>query len=86
MRYLNFDVLIRQDWFVIDRFKRAVKTPYNYSDEPVYKTLIIRGENMIRANDMDGLRKVLYELSKIKINDDYEYMYLDEINIIKSFF
>ena len=84
MRYLNFDVLIRQDWFVIDRFKRAVKTPYNYSDEPVYKTLIIRGENMIRANDIDGLRKVIYELSKIKINDDYEYMYLDEINIIKS--
>ena len=84
MRFLNFDVLIRQDWFVIDKFKKAVKTPYNYTDEAVYKTLIIRGENMIRANDIEGLRKVIFELAKIKINDDFDYLVLDDVNIIKS--
>ncbi len=84
IRYLNFDVLIRQDWYVIDRFKYAANTHYNYSDKSVYKLLIIRGENMIRANDIDGLRKVLFELAKIRIVDDNDYLLLDEINIIKS--
>ena len=84
MRFLNFDVLIRQDWFVIDKFKKAVKTPYNYTDEVAYKTLIIRGENMIRSNDIEGLRKVIFELAKIKINDDFDYLVLDDVNIIKS--
>ena len=81
---MNFDVLIRQDWYVIDRFKYAANTHYNYSDKSVYKLLIIRGENMIRANDIDGLRKVLFELAKIRIVDDNDYLLLDEINIIKS--
>ena len=81
---MNFDVLIRQDWFVIDKFKKAVKTPYNYMDEAAYKRLIIRGENLIRSNDIDGLRKVLFELFKIKINDDFDYLALEEVNIIKS--
>ncbi len=84
IRFLNFDVLIRQDWFVIDKFKKAVKTPYNYMDEAEYKRLIIRGENLIRSNDIDGLRKVLFELLKIKINDDFDYLALEEVNIIKS--
>ena len=84
IRYLNYNVLNRQDWFVIDRFKYAVKSPFNYSDESTYKQLIARGERMINSNDLIGLRRVMAELAQIKINDDFELSFLEEVNIVKG--
>ncbi len=84
IRYLNFNVLNRQDWFVIDRFKYAVKSPYNYSDPSIYKQLITKGEMMVSSKDIDGLRQVMRDLSKIKIVEDYELTFIDEVNITKG--
>ena len=39
---------------------------------------------MVSSNDIDGLREVMRDLSKIKIVEDYELTFIDEVNIVKG--
>ena len=84
MKVLNFIVMNRQDWFVINRFKKASDRPYNYCDTNKYKMLIIKGEQCIINNDITALRKIMYELSQIRIDDDYDFTSLEDVNIKKG--
>ena len=83
MKYLNWSLLVRQDWFIKDSFKWVEEEPYKYSDPSTYRMLLEKGRQCLRNDDINGLRKVLDEFSKIRIGGTDSSAKLD-INILKG--
>jgi len=73
MHQRNFDILWRQDWFVIDRFKQMSKEPWHFVDRQQHSELVAIGVEAIKADDIEKLRQVMIQLYSIRIssgNDD----------------
>jgi molecular chaperone DnaK len=84
LRSKNFEILWRQEWFVIDRFKRLVSAPHQFSDKCRFEELVRVGTEHMRADDIDKLRTVVIELWGIQIGGSSENEMLDETNIIRG--
>lgn len=67
LRGRNFEVLWRQDWFVIDRFKLYSQRTYMFQDPKEHAQLVAIGEEALKGNDVDKLRAVVSKLSSIRI-------------------
>jgi len=67
LRGRNFDVLWRQDWFVIDRFKMYAERTYLFQDPKEHAQLVAIGADALKNNDIDKLRAVVGKLSSIRI-------------------
>ncbi len=65
----NFDILWRQDWFVIDWFRYMISAPYNFADPAQFRALKETGESCIANDKIDDLRQVIYTLSSIEIRE-----------------
>lgn len=68
LRGRNFEVLWRQDWFVIDRFKMYVERSYLFQDANEHAQLVAIGAEALKANDIDKLRAIVGKLSTIRID------------------
>lgn len=80
----NFEVLWKQDWFVVEWFRLKVQAPYNYSDPAKFQALKAQGENAIRNNRIDELRKAVFGLIDIEIRSiSFEDM-LTKTNIVRG--
>jgi molecular chaperone DnaK len=79
-----FEVLWRQDWFVVDRFKLYVSTPYAFSDKARYQQLLAAGNQAMQAGDMEKLRAAVYELGRIRVATIGEEQMFDATNILRS--
>ena len=84
MRGFNFEILWRQDWFVIDKFKSMIATPYQFTDKDRFQELVRAGGELIRQDDIDGLRSVIAELFGIYIGDSSGNSNIDLANIIRG--
>ena len=84
LRGKNFAILWRQDWFVIDRFNWMVQNPYNFSDRTRFEELKRAGQQYIQKDQIDELRSVFIELSRIQITESMGENMLDEVNVIKG--
>ncbi len=62
-----FEMLYRQDWFVIEQFKNLIKTPYAFNDATKFNQLELQGTEALKSDDIDTLRKVLGALMSIRI-------------------
>ena len=51
LRGRNFDILWRQDWFVIERFKQMVRSPHLFADKHQFEELSNIGMQLIRSYD-----------------------------------
>lgn len=51
LRYRNFDILWRQDWYVIQRFKQMVRSPHLFADKHQFEELSNTGMQLIRSYD-----------------------------------
>ncbi len=51
LRGRNFDILWRQDWFVIERFKQIVRSPHLFVDKHQFEELSNIGMQLIRSYD-----------------------------------
>ena len=51
LRGRNFDILWRQDWFVIERFKQMVRSPHLFADKHRFEELSNIGRQLIRSYD-----------------------------------
>ena len=51
LRGRNFDILWRQDWFVIERFKQMVRSPHIFVDKHQFEELSNIGMQLIRSYD-----------------------------------
>lgn len=67
LRGRGFEILWRQDWFVVDRFKNMVDSPSAFADRTRYQALVLQGHAALRADDVDKLRGIVRALWGIRI-------------------
>ena len=84
MKTKNTIILIRQDWFIIDWYQRAVSSSSNYSDVSKFRELKQLGDQALANDNIDQLRHVLFELLSIQIHLDSDAGMFDIANIIKG--
>ena len=77
-------ILIRQDWFIVDWYQRATAKLSDYIDITKFNELKKQGDQALAADDIDQLRKVLFELLSIKIHSDSGDSMFDIANILRG--
>lgn len=84
LRGKNFDILWRQDWFVVDRFKSMISSPHLFIDKHRFEELTNIGTQLMRGDDIEKLRTIVSQLYGIKIGSSSENELLDVANIIRG--
>lgn len=84
MKTKNTLILLRQDWFVVDWYQRAVANPNNYIDIQRYNELNQLGNAALANDEIDQLRQILFELLSIQINSGSGDGMFDNVNIVKG--
>ncbi len=84
LRYKNFDILWRQDWFVVKRFEWMVSSPHLFADKYRFEELTKIGRQFMRSDDIEKLRAVVANLSMIKIGSGLNDEMFDVANIIRG--
>ena len=80
----NFEILWRQDWFVIQMFKRMASSPHQFSDPVRFEELVAMGIISIQNDEIDGLRQIVGQLWQIQIVTGSDTDMLDIANIIRG--
>jgi molecular chaperone DnaK len=84
LRAKNFEILWRQDWFVIERFKGMVGSPHLYSDRQRFEELSALGSQLVKQNQIDQLRQVVGQLYSIMVGGADEIDMSGLTNILKG--
>lgn len=84
LRHKNFMILWRQDWFVIDRFKRLAQSPHLFQGGTEHAELVVLGLDALKTNDIDKLRTVVSHLNSIRIGSPNEDDMMSGANIVRS--
>lgn len=80
----NFEILWRQDWFVVERFKWMVNSPQLFSDSHRFEELINIGMQLMRSDEIDKLRQIVGQLYQIMIRTGSEEEMFDPANILRG--
>jgi len=80
----NFEILWRQDWFVVERFKWMSNSPYLFTDNSQFEELSKTGKELLRSDDIDKLREVVGQLYQIMVRSGAEDDMFDAANIIRG--
>lgn len=78
----NFEILWRQDWFVVEKFKRMAKAPHLFADKSRYKELVEAGIQFVKSDQTDKLRQIVGELFMIQVTSGEDDGMLEMANII----
>ena len=84
LRGKNFDILWRQDWFVVEIFKSMTNSPHLFADKARFQELAQTGLNLLKNDNIDDLRAIVAELSMIQIGGGAESDLLDVANILRG--
>lgn len=84
LRGRNFEILWRQDWFVVDRFKREAGTPHAHVDPARFQDLVNAGNRALQTDKMDDLREITRELGRLRVGGPSEDELLNVSNILRS--
>ena len=80
----NFEILWRQDWFVVERFKWMVSSPHLFADKHRFEELSQIGTQLMRSDDIEKLRAVVAQLSMIQIGGGSDNEIFDVANIVRG--
>ena len=80
----NFEILWRQDWFVIERFKRTIDSSHLFADKHRFEELVRTGTQLMRSDDIKNLRKIVLQLSMMQIGGPPDNEMFDVANIIRG--
>ena len=80
----NFEILWRQDWFVVEKFKWMADSGHNFSNVTLFKELVGIGRNSLEADDIDALRQVVGRLAQIQIDAGSDTDIHDMANIVRG--
>jgi molecular chaperone DnaK len=80
----GFQILWRQDWFVVDRFKWLATDTYLFPDSGEHQKYVAAGNLALQANDMDKLREVVRHMDSIRIGSAGEDEMMAHANIVRS--
>lgn len=84
LRGKNFEILWRQDWFVVERFKSMINSPHLFADKRRFEELANIGAQVMRSDDIEKLRAVVAQLSMIQIGGGSDNEMFDVANIIRG--
>ena len=84
LRSKIFDILWRQDWFVVAKFENMVESPHMFTDKNLFNKLSDLGSQFVNSNDIDRLRQVVADLFTIQIDSISEDDMLDVVNIVRG--
>lgn len=84
LRTKNFEILWRQDWFIIDRFKYLISLPHQFIDKRLFVELSESGLEYIKTDNINKLREIVSELSLIQLNSESVDNLLDPTNIFRG--
>lgn len=80
----NFEILWRQDWFVVEQFKWMAGSSYHFADQHQFADLIAAGKEALQADDINRLRQVVGALYSIRIGSSSEDEMLVTANIVRG--
>lgn len=80
----NFEILWRQDWFVVGRFNQMANLPHQFADKHRFEELVQIGTQFMRSDEIEKLRSVVAQLSEIKIGGAPDNEMFDVANIIRG--
>jgi molecular chaperone DnaK len=84
LRQRSFQILGRQDWFVIERFKWLAEDVYLFPDAREHAQLVAAGATALKAGDINELRNVVDHLVSIRIGSAGEDEMMAGVNIVRS--
>lgn len=84
LRSKNFQILRRQDWFIIDIFKNMINSPHRFIDKRQFAELSQAGLEYIKNDNIDKLRDVVGRLADIQLNSGSEDNLFDPTNILRG--
>ena len=84
LRGRNFQILWRQDWFVVDRFKMHAEESYQFPDKSRHAELVAIGMDALKADDIDKLRQIVAELASTRIGSSADDDMLMTSNIVRG--
>ena len=80
----RFEILWRQDWYVVDWFKFMASRPAMFADRKRAQELVKRGVAALEADDIDRVRTVVRELGSIQISSGDEDQMFDVANVFRG--
>ena len=78
------EILWRQDWFVIDQYRRLSEKPYFFVDRLRFDHLVEIGNQYLRNDEIDRLRDVVLDLIHIQIATGSDYDINEVVNILRG--
>lgn len=84
LRSKCFFVLWRQDWFVIDRFKRLANSTHLFPDAQQHAGLCALGLEALNINDIEKLREIVWQLDMARIRSADDDDMNAATNIVRS--
>lgn len=84
LRGRNWQILWRQDFFVVDTFKRLSEEPWHFSDRRQHAELVAAGKEALKADDFEKLRSVVGKLYSIRISSGDDDDMLAVANITRG--
>jgi molecular chaperone DnaK len=82
LRSRNFEIMWRQDWFVIDRFKWLAEAEYLFPNANEHARLVELGVQALKADDIKKLRAVVVQLDASRIGSGGDDDMLTAPNIV----
>ncbi|RFC37975.1 MAG: molecular chaperone DnaK [Candidatus Nitrotoga sp. CP45] len=83
LRGRNWQILWRQDFFVVDTFKRLSEEPWQFADRLQHAELVAAGKEAIKADDFEKLRHVVGQLYSFRISSGDDDDMLATANITR---
>jgi len=84
MRGKNFEILWRQDWFVVEKFKAMAQRPYQFANTSQFEGLVETGFKSMETGDISQLRGVVAELSSMQIGASSGDELFETANIVRK--
>ncbi len=84
LRGKNFDILWRQDSFVVARFQWLAKSPHLFLDQVQFRQLVVMGQKAAQDDDMQKLREVVAIMGSVRIHLGGDDGMSEDANIIMA--
>lgn len=84
MRGKIFGILVRQDWFIVDRFNWYTESPHLFSDARMHESLVTTGNAALARNDMQTLRETVWSMDQNRITQPDADEFMARANVLRA--
>ena len=84
MKSRGFQIMWRQDWWVVDRYKWLSQSAHLFADAKQHAALVHAGSEAITANDIENLRRVVAQMDMVRFEAGDDEDMLANSNIVRG--